>query len=261
MKMNTAAVLQLDPDLIGAMEEPRAARAVQACQAQVLDLPPGPWEAENARFGPSGFGLLVLSGVLCRRVVQSECYGAELLGPGDLLRPWDQVDDWSTIPIESSWLVLQPASVAILDRGFARRAAPYPEVATELMRRGLIRSRYLAILVAIISQRRIDTRLTMLFWHLADRFGRVRGDSVEIPVPLTHATLAELVAARRPSVTTALSRLHERGVLRRERQTWLLRGTVPPELLEVQAATAGKAGHPNGSSGAAALSTAALSER
>lgn len=240
MTMKAVAILQLDPDLGGGMEEPRASRAVRDCQAHVLDLPRGPWEAEDARFDRSGFGLLVLSGVLCRRVVQSECYGAELLGPGDLLRPWDQVADWSTIPVESSWLILQPASVAVLDSGFTRRAAPYPEVASELMRRGLIRARYLAILIAIISQRRIDTRLTMLFWHLADRFGKLRGESVEIAVPLTHATLAELVAARRPSVTTALSHLHQRGILRREGQTWHLRGTVPPELLEVQAGAGGQ---------------------
>jgi CRP-like cAMP-binding protein len=213
------------------MEEPRASRALQACQAQVIDLPQGPWQVDLDQFDSSGFGLLVLSGILCRRVVQSACYGAELIGDGDLMRPWDQFADWSSIPVESSWIVLQPARLAVLDNSFARRASPYPEISAELLRRGLLRSRYLAILVAIISQRRIDTRLTMLFWHLADRFGKLRGNWVEIPVPLTHATLAELVAARRPSVTTALSRLYEDGVLQRNGNGWLLRGTVPPELL------------------------------
>lgn len=234
MTMKAAPILQLDPDLAGGMEEPRASRALRACKAEVLNLTAGPWQVESAQFDRAGYGLLVLSGVLCRRVVQSECYGSELLGPGDLLRPWDQITSWSTIPVESSWLVLQPASLAVLDADFAHRAAPYPEVATELMRRGMIRSRYLVILIAIISQRRIDTRLTMLFWHLADRFGTLRGEWVEIPVPLTHATLAELVAARRPSVTTALSGLQERGILRRDAKGWLLRGPVPPELLELR---------------------------
>jgi CRP-like cAMP-binding protein len=148
------------------------------------------------------------------------------------MRPWDQIRDWSSIPVESSWQVLQPARLAILDSDFARRASPYPEIATELMRRALVRSRYLTILVAIIGQRRIETRLTMLFWHLADRFGQLRGEWVEIPVPLTHHLLSELVAARRPSVTTALSRLQKRGVLTRSGRGWRLQGTVPPELLE-----------------------------
>jgi CRP/FNR family transcriptional regulator, cyclic AMP receptor protein len=214
------------------MADPRRSRALRACKAEVLDLAQGQWQPAIADFDTDGFGLLVLSGVLCRRVVQSECYGAELIGPGDLMRPWDQVSEWSSLPVESSWQVLQPACLAILDSDFARRASPYPELAAELMRRALVRSRYLTILVAIIGQRRIETRLTMLFWHLADRFGRLRGEWVEIPVPLTHSTLAELVAARRPSVTTALSRLHERGVLIRERGTWHLRATVPPELVD-----------------------------
>lgn len=240
MSANTAAVLDLDPDLLGGMGEPRAEQARQACQAQALELPQGPWQVDPGGLDRSGFGLLVLSGVLCRRVVQNECYGAELIGPGDLMRPWDQVSEWSSIPVESSWLVLQPVRLAVLDSEFARRAAPFPEIAAELLKRALIRSRYLTILVAIISQRRIDTRLTMLFWHLADRFGRRRGERVEIPVPLTHATLAELVAARRPSVTTALSALSERGVLRRTQTGWLLRGTVPPELLEIDGGGTGE---------------------
>lgn len=71
----------------------------------------------------------------------------------------------------------------------------------------------------------------MLFWHLADRFGQVHGDRVEIPVPLTHSILGELVAARRPSVTTALSHLQEQGTLLRDGRGWRLHGTIPPELL------------------------------
>lgn len=231
--MTSASVLDLDPDLLGDISEPRRTRALRACQAPVLELPQGQWEAGSSDLDCAGFGLLVLSGVLCRRVVQSESYGAELIGPGDLMRPWDLVGEWSTLPVESNWTVLQPARLAILDSDFARRASPYPEVAASLLQRALFRSRYLAILIAIVSQRRIETRLTMLFWHLADRFGRLRGEWVEIPLPLTHATLAEMIAARRPSVTSALSKLQGRGVLLREPGGWRLSGSVPPELLEV----------------------------
>lgn len=197
----------------------------------MLELPQGDWKADYSELDRDGFGLLVLSGTLCRRVIQSESYGSELIGPGDLMRPWDLVGEWSTLPVESRWRVIQPAQLAVLDSDFARRASPYPEIAAALLQRALIRSRYLAILIAIISQRRIETRLTMLFWHLADRFGRLRGEWVEIPMPLTHATLAEMVAARRPSVSSALSKLQARGVVRRERGGWCLSGTVPPELL------------------------------
>ncbi len=47
----------------------------------------------------------------------------------------------------------------------------------------------------------------MLLWHLADRWGRVRSEGVVLPLRLTHSVLADLVAARRPTVTTSLSEL------------------------------------------------------
>lgn len=230
--MTTVAVLRLDPDLGAAVPEAERAAAIQACGARVLEIPRGGWDGKVPNHRPAarpGFGLLVLSGVLCRRVVQSERFGAELVGPGDLMRPWDLVGEWSTIPTESSWTVIEPARVAVLDAAFSRRAAPFPGVAETLVRRALLRSRYLAILIAIVNQRRVETRLTMLFWHLADRFGHVRGEWVEVPVPLTHSLLGELIGARRPSVSTALSKLSDRGVLLRDGHGWRLSGSIPPE--------------------------------
>lgn len=232
--VTTVPVLQIDPDLADGIAEPRLSAAIGACQARAIDVPSGRWEADGLGAEQAGFGLLVVSGILCRRVVQGERNGAEVIGSGDLLRPWEGIGGWASIPTESSWRVIEPGRLAILDESFVRRASPYPELSIGLVRRGLQRARYLTVLIAIISQRRIETRLTMLFWHLADRFGRVRGDWVEIPVPLTHSTLAELVAARRPSVTTALSHLYEREILQRAERGWRLRGTVPPELLEVE---------------------------
>jgi CRP/FNR family transcriptional regulator, cyclic AMP receptor protein len=228
----TVPVLRLDPDLGAGIDDARWELAERSCVAQTLEISRGAWDADSV--AGSGFGLLVVAGILSRRVVQNECHGAELVGPGDLLRPWDHVFNWASVPTESSWLVIERARVAILDEGFARRAAHFPEIALALIRRGLLRSQYLAMLVAIISQRRIESRLNMLFWHLADRFGQTRGDWVSVPVPLTHRLLSELVAARRPSVTTALSQLQERGVLRREGSGWLVRApdaSVRHELL------------------------------
>jgi len=250
-------VLQIDPDLADGIAEPRLSVAVQACRARVIDLPLGRWDVSGLDGDRSGFGLLVVSGILCRRVVQGESNGAEIVGPGDLLRPWEGIGDWTSIPTEASWKVIEPGQLAILDDGFVKRANAYPEVSICLMRRALMRSRYLTVLIAIISQRRIETRLTMLLWHLADRFGHVNGDWVEVPVPLTHGTLAELVAARRPSVTTALSHLYERGVIQRAVRGWRLRGTVPPELLEVQGVGAsGEAGRSAGVPSSSSLETA-----
>src|SRR5689334_19768010 len=84
--------------------------------------------------------------------------------------------------------------------------------------------------MAIVHQARVDVRLHMLLWHLAARWGRVRSDGTVLRVRLTHAVLADLVAARRPTVTTALSDLARRGLVKTDGETWVLSGEAPGEL-------------------------------
>ena len=109
----------------------------------------------------------------------------------------------------------------------------YPELVGRLVARAIQRSRYMAVNMAIVHQARVDVRLHMLFWHLAGRWGRVRSDGTVLPVRLTHAVLADLVAARRPTVTSALSELSRRGLVRSVDDGWLLVGEPPGELLDV----------------------------
>ncbi len=227
--MVTVPLLKLEPELAAGIPRERLAAAVRACRARVVEVRNGAWDPTSTPIDDRGFGLLVLSGALYRRVEQSECFAAELIGPGDLLRPWDSVGEWSTLPVEAQFAVLERTQLALLDLSFARRAGPFPEIAGNLAGRALQRARYLAITSSIVSQRRVDKRLVMLFWNMADRFGQTRADGVYIPLPLTHRIISELIAARRPSVTTSLSRLHDRGVLSRERRGWLLTAERPPE--------------------------------
>jgi CRP-like cAMP-binding protein len=71
----------------------------------------------------------------------------------------------------------------------------------------------------------------MLLWHLAARWGRVRSDGTVLRLRLTHAVLADLVAARRPTVTTALSDLSRRGLVKTDGETWVLSGDAPGDPL------------------------------
>jgi CRP-like cAMP-binding protein len=82
--------------------------------------------------------------------------------------------------------------------------------------------------MAISQQPRLDRRVRLLFWELAGRHGTVHRDGVHLRLRLTHEVIGHLVAARRPSVSAALTRLAKRGVLRREGGEWLLSGP-PPE--------------------------------
>jgi CRP-like cAMP-binding protein len=88
----------------------------------------------------------------------------------------------------------------------------------------------MAVAVAIMQQPRTDIRLHMLFWELADRWGTVRSDGAHVPLRLTHAILADLVAARRPTVTKALGELAERSAVVWTGTDWLLTGNPPAEL-------------------------------
>jgi hypothetical protein len=82
--------------------------------------------------------------------------------------------------------------------------------------------------MAIVQVPRLDERLWMIFWELADRWGKVRPDGVYLELPLTHELLSYVAAARRPSVSGALTKLAEGGRVRRAGRAWLLTGD-PPE--------------------------------
>lgn len=217
------ALLEVDPELADRIPPARLAAAGSAALARVERLATGSWDPAEPPVGSEGFGLLVLSGFLVRRVGRGERFGAELLGRGDLLRPWQVPGRIASRPFESAWQTVAAAELAVLDGDFVARVSAHPQIAERLVDRAILRSRHLAFELAIVQQRRVEERLSMLFWLFADRWGYVTGQGVRVAVPLTHALLAELVAARRPSVSTALGRLAETGEVTRAGNEWILR--------------------------------------
>lgn len=227
-------MLAEDAELIEAVAPGDRAEAVAHCVAPALELSRGRWDGQQSDMTPDGIGLLVLRGLLIRRVGVGGGFGAELLGQGDLLRPWQGEGAQSTLSSTSGWRVLEQARIAVLDQATALRFASYPELTGRLVARALERSRNLATVMAIAHHNRVEVRLHMIFWHLADRWGRVRPDGVLIPLRITHAMLADLVCARRPSVSTGLSEMARQGLVQRIGAGWLLRGDPPGELLQLQ---------------------------
>jgi CRP-like cAMP-binding protein len=238
-------VLAEDPDLADSLDGRRRAEAVRECVAPVVWIDAGPWPLETrAPHRSYAIGLLILDGLVMRRVGFEGRYGAELLGPGDLLRPWQSDDLATPRPRPGEWELLSRCRIAVLDADFALRLSRYPEVTAALFDRVVRRSRKLAVNMAIVHQPRVEVRLQMLFWLLAERWG-IRGpDGVRLPVPLTHAVLGELVAARRQTVSKALGELAGRDLVSRHGEIWLLRGEPPFELGEVAALTAADPGPP-----------------
>jgi hypothetical protein len=226
---DTVRLLEADPELGALLTGSRRADAERELVVRTHRLSVGPWDVTRLSGASADHvGLLVLDGVLSRELVVADHVSAELLGPGDLVRPWQASSGAGLLPVKAVWSVLSTVTLAVLDRRFAAEAARYPEITAALFDRLGERSLRLATTQAISQLTRVDRRLKALFWHLAERWGRVSGDGVVVPLALTHRILGQLVGARRPTVSTALSELAEREELvRRPDGSWLLRGDPP----------------------------------
>jgi hypothetical protein len=224
--VRSAALLDLDPDLGSSMADERRAAARRHILVHVVRLPAGPcFLGPFASSTASHIGLLVIDGLLGRELLAHDVASLELLGPGDLLRPWDESADASLLRAVVRWNALAPTRLAILDRQAADRIDRYPAIYAALLERCTSRSRRLAVTQAISQLNRVDRRLVTLFWHLAERWGIVTPAGIRLPLALSHRMLAQLVGARRPSVSTALAELARAGeVIRAPDGSWLLTG-------------------------------------
>lgn len=195
--------------------------------ARAVTLGVGAWEPPQTAAPARAIGLLVLRGQVLRRVGLAGRYGAELIGPGDLLRPWQRDESESTMSVRIEYRVLEETRIALLDSLVSEQVARYPGLGAAFASKALARARALAIGMAIVQQPRIDLRIRLLLWHLADRYGRVRSDGILVPLQIPHAVMAELIGARRPSVTVAVRRLQARGLVARLQDGYLLVGDPP----------------------------------
>ena len=234
-----APLLDLDPDLGQLLEGDRLEAARRDLRVALHSLEPGPWEVDKlSGASPEHVGLLVIEGVLAREVLVSDTVSTELLGPGDVVRPWRLPTGDALLRNSVRWSVLSRSRIALLDRRFAVQLGNFPEVNAAIIDRVTERAQRLALTQAISQLNRVDRRLLALFWHLAERWGRMTPDGVAVPMTLSHRMLGQLIGARRPTVSTALGELAKEGeIVRRDDGTWLLTGApvgVPePEIERV----------------------------
>jgi len=239
------SILAVDPELAEGVDARALPFATRTAIARSFTLEPGELEElPTAPLGHAGdLGLLVLDGLIERVVVLAGRRSAELLGPGDVLRPWEHDATGPVIPLAVAWEVLTPTRLAVLDAGFARRVAPWPAIGAAIVGRCVRRTQDLAFQLGLSTHTRVDVRLLLLLWHLASRWGRVTLDGVHLPLRLTHKLLGELVGARRPSVTLAATNLARLELVFHERDGWHLNGDVENHLRFVESATGHAAVH------------------
>jgi CRP/FNR family cyclic AMP-dependent transcriptional regulator len=226
------SIVDADPELGDLLAPEELARARAQALTRVRHLTAGTWRVKDAvESDVHHRGFMVIDGLITREVDVLGKRCVELIGPGDVLRPWSWDEEGSHVQAEVGWSVLEPARLAVLDHGLVVRITPWPQLGLELFSRGTRRAHSLAVALAIAHHQRVDERLVLTLWHLAERWGKVVSEGIAVPLPLPHQRLADLIGARRPAVTTAMGELARAGALsRRDDRVWVLHGSPPAEL-------------------------------
>jgi DNA-binding transcriptional ArsR family regulator len=218
-------VLDVDPDLAHGLPPEHFEAARARSRAVVITLEGPGWDpsALCRAAEPGWLGLLMIEGLMIRLVSVGSRTACELFGPGDVVRPWDADGQYEPLQIGLTWRVTHRSRLAVLDTRFGAEIGGWPTIVSCLMSRVANRARALALNHAVSHLPRVDSRLLVVFWLLAERWGKVTADGIRIPLHLTHEVLAMLVGTRRPTVTLSLQRLAQADlVIRERRDRWLL---------------------------------------
>jgi CRP/FNR family transcriptional regulator, cyclic AMP receptor protein len=235
VQMSRVLLLDAYPELASTLEGEAAERARRSVVVDVERLEPGAWSPDRGEPQQGHLGLLILEGLMIRELSVAGSRSVEVLNRGDVLRPW-QEDSASFC--EASWRCLTDMRLAVLGPRAAAAICRWPPLVSAVVDRAMRRSRSLAVHAAIESIVGLERRLILLLWHFAEHWGRRTEAGVEVPIELTHEMLGQLVGARRPSVTAALSALEREGrIERRKAGGWILHGDPPGVDLEQPAAT------------------------
>jgi CRP/FNR family transcriptional regulator, cyclic AMP receptor protein len=232
MASGMISIVDADPELAELLGDDDLERARHETLTRVQRVEPGEWDVSGS-LEPEVYhrGFMIAEGLMSREVDVLGRRAVELIGPGDVLRPWSWDEEGSHVQAEIGWRALEPTKLAVLDHALVARLDPWPQLGVELVNRGTRRAHHLAVALAIAHHSRVEERLLLTLWHLAERWGRVTPAGILVPLPLGHQRLADIVGAHRPSVTKALGALADAGkVSRRDDGDWILHGEPPDKL-------------------------------
>lgn len=217
-------LLEADPELAEGLSSQEVARAERALLAEYQRLDPGYFCPARLSPGPTRgtFGFAVLDGHIARSVSVGDSTFVELLGQGDMICYRNVAERG---PAEGErFLALAPTRIAMLDHSFFVYVARWPIILANLFARTCMRPRRIALQMAISHMVGIERKVLVLLWHFAERWGHVTPDGVRLQLKLTNELLGSIVGAASPTVSTAVSRLVEGGLIRRDKDgTWWLR--------------------------------------
>jgi len=219
-------ILVADPDLAENMQPEARRQATQLLRARVFRVPKGHWQPPGIDHGT--IGLMLLDGLMVRTLHLGSVSSSEVVGPTDIIRPWETNLLPSVVPASADWVVLHEARVALLDARATALIGHWPELTAAVAGRMLRRTRSLAYLMAAQHFVRVEDRLLATLWHLASMWGRVTPQGTVVPFRLTHEMLAGIIGAKRPTTTIAVRALERQGKLTRDaRRSYVLLGDPP----------------------------------
>ena len=223
-----ASVLREDPDLAAGLSDADRRAALSLFRAPVVQASGQRWSPPHYDPGHT-FGLLILDGLLGRRVRIGRTVGTELLGVGDIVRPWEDAHPFELIPAAFDWRVFAPTRLAVLDERMTTLIGRRPQLTVNFSGRIMRQARRATYLMVVSHLPRIEDRVLTTLWHIASTCGKVTPDGVSIPFRITHEVLGEIVGAHRPSVTVAIQTLETRGRLIRAAGNGFILTGEPPE--------------------------------
>jgi CRP/FNR family transcriptional regulator, cyclic AMP receptor protein len=216
-------LMSVEPGFLGCVPERDRSAAALAPMVTRHELPIGSFRpSELSLSSAAPFGLLVITGAICRETTLADHASAHLFGPGTIVQLNADTTD-ASLSWTTRWSCVIDSTVVALDDDFPQYLIRWPALGA-IVRQQLASQVEAALRqCALTGLSRVDDRILALFWHLADGWGTVRHDGIAIRLPLTHRLIGRLVAAERATISLGTSRLAERGLLGRTgTRTWLL---------------------------------------
>jgi hypothetical protein len=222
-----ARLLEEVPELGEGLTDQELRAATESLLPLSYSLPVGEWTPQSGSSFESALGLMILDGLVIRRVSAGQAVGVgiELLGHNDLLRPWQQD---SASFVDSAFDVIQTTRVAVLDQRATALMSQWPPLVANVVGLALARSRSLVLQAAIMNTTGVERRLHALLWALAEKWGTVSTDGVAFKLQVPQRVLAQIIGCRRPTVSTAIQSLREEGLIDTAQDgRWVLRDRPP----------------------------------
>jgi CRP/FNR family transcriptional regulator, cyclic AMP receptor protein len=230
--MSIVRLLQVDPDLGERLPPDERERARELVRLRVIRAPRGTWDPPAIDHGATG--LFLISGLLVRQITLGTVSSTEVVGPSDIIRPWEDELIPNIAAPSAKWRVIEDLQLGLIDAQATAQIGRWPELSAAISGRLLRRTRALSYLMAAQHFLRVEDRLLATLWHLAGMWGRVTPQGTVVPFRLTHDTLAGIIGAQRPTTTTAIRSLTEQGKIARDEHRFYVLLDYPPRWEKVR---------------------------